>query len=197
MVCDKLLCPFPKQMSSAFVSAAFVAPSVSCVSRGITAHRGFATAAPGPARQRGGVSPLSMAGDKADILDKVRGIVVSQLAVDEAQVVPNASFTQDLGADSLDTVELIMALEEGFDVSFEKAFLSGGVSSFFVPLLYARDSDLKSGERLNGYYCRSRLWSSKARSRVEATWRFCAESTGAWTAPVGSVHSPPRAHALG
>ncbi|CBJ28591.1 acyl carrier protein [Ectocarpus siliculosus] len=96
-------------------SAAFVAPSVSCVSRGIAAHRGFATAA----RQRGGVSPLSMAGDEADILNKVRGIVVSQLAVDETQVVPAASFTQDLGADSLDTVELIMALEEGFDIEIE------------------------------------------------------------------------------
>lgn len=59
-------------------------------------------------------------GDKKEIdpevLAKVRGIVVSQLAVEEGQVVPEASFTQDLGADSLDTVELIMALEEGFDV---------------------------------------------------------------------------------
>ncbi|CAM9821832.1 unnamed protein product, partial [Ectocarpus fasciculatus] len=62
-----------------------------------------------------------MAGDEAEILDKVRGIVVSQLAVEETQVVPSASFTQDLGADSLDTVELIMALEEGFDVSVEEA----------------------------------------------------------------------------
>ncbi|CAM9239900.1 unnamed protein product [Ectocarpus sp. 8 AP-2014] len=60
-----------------------------------------------------------MAGDEADILNKVRGIVVSQLAVDETQVVPAASFTQDLGADSLDTVELIMALEEGFDIEIE------------------------------------------------------------------------------
>ncbi|CAM9722692.1 unnamed protein product [Ectocarpus sp. 12 AP-2014] len=60
-----------------------------------------------------------MAGDEADILNKVRGIVVSQLAVEEAQVVPAASFTQDLGADSLDTVELIMALEEGFDIEIE------------------------------------------------------------------------------
>ncbi|CAB1101661.1 unnamed protein product [Ectocarpus sp. CCAP 1310/34] len=100
-------------------SAAFVTPSVSCVSRGIAAHRGFAAAGPPPARQRGGVWPLSMAGDEADILNKVRSIVVSQLAVDETQVVPAASFTQDLGADSLDTVELIMALEEGFDIEIE------------------------------------------------------------------------------
>lgn len=57
-----------------------------------------------------------MGGDQATILDKVRSIVVQQLAVEGSQVVPEASFTQDLGADSLDTVELIMALEEGFDV---------------------------------------------------------------------------------
>ena len=54
-----------------------------------------------------------------EILSKVKGIVVSQLAVEDSQVVPGASFTQDLGADSLDTVELIMALEEGFDVSID------------------------------------------------------------------------------
>lgn len=59
-----------------------------------------------------------MAADKADILNKVRSIVVQQLAVEESQVTLDASFTKDLGADSLDTVELIMALEEGFDVSF-------------------------------------------------------------------------------
>lgn len=61
--------------------------------------------------------PLRMAGDSGEILSKVKEIVVQQLAVEESQVVPSASFTQDLGADSLDTVELIMALEEGFDVS--------------------------------------------------------------------------------
>lgn len=126
-MCDKSCAPSQKKNRLLFVSAAFVAPSGSCVSRGIAAHRGFATAGPPPARQRGGISPLSMAGDEADILNKVRGIVVSQLAVDETQVVPAASFTQDLGADSLDTVELIMALEEGFDVSVQQGFLS-----FFV-----------------------------------------------------------------
>lgn len=63
------------------------------------------------------MSPLRMGGDSGDVLSKVRNIVAQQLAVEESQVVPEASFTQDLGADSLDTVELIMALEEGFDVS--------------------------------------------------------------------------------
>jgi len=48
--------------------------------------------------------------------DKVKEIIVDQLGVDEKQVVPKASFIDDLGADSLDTVELVMALEEEFDI---------------------------------------------------------------------------------
>ena len=47
-------------------------------------------------------------------LEKVRKVVVDQLSVDEAIVTPSARFTGDLGADSLDTVELVMALEEEF-----------------------------------------------------------------------------------
>lgn len=47
---------------------------------------------------------------------KVAEIIVDQLGVDEKQVVPTASFVDDLGADSLDTVELVMALEEEFDI---------------------------------------------------------------------------------
>lgn len=50
------------------------------------------------------------------MLDKIKAIVVDQLGVDEDQVVEDASFVDDLGADSLDTVELIMAFEEEFDV---------------------------------------------------------------------------------
>lgn len=50
------------------------------------------------------------------MLDKIREIVVEQLGVDADQVVPEANFVDDLGADSLDTVELIMAFEEEFDV---------------------------------------------------------------------------------
>jgi len=48
--------------------------------------------------------------------EKVKEIIVDQLGVDEKQVNPNASFIDDLGADSLDTVELVMALEEEFDI---------------------------------------------------------------------------------
>ena len=48
--------------------------------------------------------------------EKVKDIIIDQLGVDEKQVNPQASFIDDLGADSLDTVELVMALEEEFDV---------------------------------------------------------------------------------
>ena len=48
--------------------------------------------------------------------DKVKQIIVEQLGVDESEVTPTASFIDDLGADSLDTVELVMALEEGFGI---------------------------------------------------------------------------------
>ncbi|MBE0501446.1 MAG: acyl carrier protein [Desulfuromonadales bacterium] len=50
------------------------------------------------------------------IEEKVKQIVAEQLGVDEGQVTENASFMDDLGADSLDTVELVMALEEEFDI---------------------------------------------------------------------------------
>jgi acyl carrier protein len=50
------------------------------------------------------------------IEQKVRDIIVEQLGVDPEQVTPEASFVDDLGADSLDTVELVMALEEEFDL---------------------------------------------------------------------------------
>ena len=48
--------------------------------------------------------------------EKVKEIIVDQLGVDDKQVTTNASFIDDLGADSLDTVELVMALEEEFDI---------------------------------------------------------------------------------
>ena len=52
----------------------------------------------------------------AAVDEKVKQIIVEQLGVDEAEVTPNASFVDDLGADSLDTVELVMAFEEAFDI---------------------------------------------------------------------------------
>ena len=51
-----------------------------------------------------------------EITEKVKQIISEQLGVDEGEVTPSASFVDDLGADSLDTVELVMALEEAFDI---------------------------------------------------------------------------------
>ncbi len=51
-----------------------------------------------------------------EIFEKVKKIVVQQLEVEEEQVTEEANFANDLGADSLDTVELVMALEEEFDI---------------------------------------------------------------------------------
>ena len=52
----------------------------------------------------------------ADVEERVKQIIVEQLDVDEAEVTPTASFVHDLGADSLDTVELVMAFEEAFEI---------------------------------------------------------------------------------
>lgn len=53
---------------------------------------------------------------KMAIEQEMIDIIVEQLSVEKEKVVPNASFVDDLGADSLDLVELIMAMEEGFDI---------------------------------------------------------------------------------
>ena len=53
----------------------------------------------------------------SDITAKVKAIIVDKLGVDESEVTPEASFTNDLGADSLDTVELSMEFEKEFDIA--------------------------------------------------------------------------------
>ncbi len=53
----------------------------------------------------------------SEVADKVKAIIVDKLGVDESEVVPTANFTNDLGADSLDTVELIMEFEKEFGIS--------------------------------------------------------------------------------
>jgi len=67
--------------------------------------------------------------------DKVKDIIVEQLGVNADQVVPEASFTEDLGADSLDTVELVMAFEDEFgaeipDEDAEKLVSVGAVIEY-------------------------------------------------------------------
>ena len=53
----------------------------------------------------------------SEVSEKVKQIIIDKLGVDEAEVTTEASFTNDLGADSLDTVELIMEFEREFDIS--------------------------------------------------------------------------------
>ena len=69
------------------------------------------------------------------VADKVKSIIVEQLGVDEEEVTPDASFVEDLGADSLDTVELVMAFEEEFgaeipDEDAEKLQTVGDVNKY-------------------------------------------------------------------
>jgi acyl carrier protein len=52
----------------------------------------------------------------ASVAERVKQIIVEQLGVDESEVTPTAHFVDDLGADSLDTVELVMAFEEAFNI---------------------------------------------------------------------------------
>lgn len=55
--------------------------------------------------------------DREELFDKVKSVIVDQLGVDDDEVTEDAAFVDDLGADSLDIVELVMALEEEFGVS--------------------------------------------------------------------------------
>ncbi|MGI6369044.1 MAG: acyl carrier protein [Ignavibacteria bacterium] len=55
-----------------------------------------------------------------EIMAGVTDVVVKKLGVEESQVTPEASFTKDLGADSLDTVELVMEFEKVFDITIEE-----------------------------------------------------------------------------
>jgi len=73
--------------------------------------------------------------DQKTIEQRVKEIIVNQLNVNEEQITPTASFLDDLGADSLDTVELIMALEEEFNIEVpddaaEKLLTVGDVTKY-------------------------------------------------------------------
>ena len=75
--------------------------------------------------------------NEEEIFNKVKGVVVEQLGVNEGEVTKEASYIDDLGADSLDTVELVMALEEAFDTEIpddqaEKLTTVGSTVSYIM-----------------------------------------------------------------
>ena len=83
----------------------------------------------------------------ATIFERTKRIIVEQLGVDEEEVVPGASFVDDLGADSLDLVELIMSLEEEFSNSSQKVEIPDEDAEKIVTLQdavdYLRDLGIK------------------------------------------------------
>jgi len=75
----------------------------------------------------------------ATTFEKIKAIVVEQLGVDEKDVVPTASFVEDLGADSLDLVELIMSLEESFSTGDHKVEIPDEAAEKIVTIQDAID----------------------------------------------------------
>ncbi|MCX7911450.1 MAG: acyl carrier protein [Dehalococcoidales bacterium] len=73
------------------------------------------------------------------VFEKIKAIVVEQLGVDEKNVVPTASFVEDLGADSLDLVELIMSIEEAFSTPEKKLEIPDEVAEKIVTIQDAID----------------------------------------------------------
>jgi acyl carrier protein len=105
LLVDNTLLPpyFPKMMFQKTLVAALLVASASA----------FAPQTPAFVTRR--AAPASALFMSAELEGKVKEIIVSQLGVDADKVVNSATFVDDLGADSLDTVELIMAIEEEFD----------------------------------------------------------------------------------
>jgi acyl carrier protein len=75
----------------------------------------------------------------ATVFEKIKAIVVEQLGVEEKDVVPTASFVEDLGADSLDLVELIMSLEETFSTPERKLEIPDEAAEKIVTIQDAMD----------------------------------------------------------
>ncbi|MFC1934812.1 acyl carrier protein [Chloroflexota bacterium] len=84
----------------------------------------------------------------ATIFERIKTIVVEQLGVEEKEVVPTASFAEDLGADSLDLVELIMSLEETFSSEARKVEIPDEAAEKIVTIQDAIDylKDLGVGD---------------------------------------------------
>ena len=75
----------------------------------------------------------------ATVFEKIKAIVVEQLGVEEKDVMPTASFVEDLGADSLDLVELIMSLEETFTTTERKVEIPDEAAEKIVTIQDAID----------------------------------------------------------
>ncbi len=75
----------------------------------------------------------------ATIFERIKAIVVEQLGVEEKEVIPTASFVEDLGADSLDLVELIMSLEEEFSNPTHKIEIPDEVAEKIITIQDAVD----------------------------------------------------------
>lgn len=85
----------------------------------------------------------------ATVFDRVKKIVIDQLDVDEKEVTPEASFVEDLGADSLDLVELIMSLEEEFSNPSRKIEIPDDDAEKILTVQdavdYLKDQDVEGG----------------------------------------------------
>jgi len=81
----------------------------------------------------------------ASIFERVKKIVVENLVIDEKDVVPSARFVDDLGADSLDLVELTMALEEGFSTPAKKIEISDADAEKIITVQDAVDHIMRLG----------------------------------------------------
>lgn len=85
----------------------------------------------------------------ATVFDRVKKIVIDQLDVDEKEVTPEASFVEDLGADSLDLVELIMSLEEEFSNPSRKVEIPDDDAEKILTVQdavdYLKDQDIEGG----------------------------------------------------
>jgi len=83
------------------------------------------------------------------VFERIKKIVIEQLGVEEAEVVPSANFVDDLGADSLDLVELIMALEEEFSNPNHKVEIpdedAEKIATIQDAIDYLRDHGIKDG----------------------------------------------------
>ena len=110
-------------------------------------HCDFLLAKPRRAEYRGGTNFMA---DEKSIEEKVKDIIVEQLGVNPEQVTPQASFIEDLGADSLDIVELVMAFEEEFGVEVpdedaEKLQTVGDVINYIKERAKPKEGESGSG----------------------------------------------------